>query len=93
MKTGSIFEEISLDNKVPFHIDLFETNIKAAVFRMLGEQGQSSLFAVKVIFHGIEYRKDMCVVVQGIENKLIFGKIKFILSLNNFFCVLQHCKI
>lgn len=57
IETGSIYEEISLDNKVPFHIDLFETNIKADVFRMLGEQGQSALFAVKVIFHGIEYRK------------------------------------
>lgn len=81
--TGSIYQEICLDNAVPFHIDLFETDIRAAVFRMLGEQGKFALFTLKVCFHGIEYRKDMHVVFQRIENKLIFGKIKFILSLNN----------
>lgn len=86
IETGSMFEEISLDNSVPFHIHLFEAGIKTAVLKMLGEQAHSALFTVKLCFHGIEYRKDMFVVLQRIEKQLIFGKIKFILLLNNNIC-------
>lgn len=83
IETGSMYEEISLDSSVPFRIQLFERGIKTAVSKILGEQAQLALFTVKLCFHGVEYRKDMFVVLQRIEKQLIFGKIKFILLLNN----------
>lgn len=89
--TGPVFEDLILESAMGFHLSFFSDEIQSAVAAELGNLHLTALHSEKITFRGVKYKKDMFVVISRDENQLVFGKIIFLLIVNNIIYFVVQC--
>lgn len=84
LATGPIYQELILESvATAFQVYLFDLKVQNCILDSLGELHKNALYSEKVLFRGIEYKQNMFIVISRLEKNLIFGKLLFMLIVNN----------